>query len=423
MRRLVRALVGAAALVGVVAPAALRRSRRETLVWGPVPILNNRYWSEAMKAGGQSSLTLMREHYAINRPEDYDLYFDDVVPAWIRPAPLRRMVAPYFAERFVLRRASVLHTPFSGGPLAETPFWRLEAPLLRRAGVRTVVIPYGADVYRYSLIDDPSLRAGLAASYPQTAHEEAAIGKRVDYWSRRADAIVIGFTVEGVPRRDLCVGNIVCIDTAAWTPKAEYSRADGRSGAVRVLHTSNHRGFKGTEYLLEAVERLRAEGLGIDLVLLEGVGNERVRSEMLEADVLADQFMASAYGLAAIEAMASGLPVVANLDAPEPAGLFRRTSFLGECPIVSATLETVEAVLRRLVTEPELREQLGRAGRAFAEKYQSYDMAQYVFESLYDWLEGADVNLPALFDPATSPYVRRRPRVQHPLVDSRLPGT
>ena len=44
----------------------------------------------------------------------------------------------------------MLHIPFTGGPLGRTRFWRLEAPLLRRAGIKTVVIPYGGDYYLYS---------------------------------------------------------------------------------------------------------------------------------------------------------------------------------------------------------------------------------------------------------------------------------
>jgi hypothetical protein len=112
--------------------------------------------------------------------------------------------------------------------------------------------------------------------------------------------------------------------------------------------------------------------------------------------------------MAAIEGMASGLPVICNVEAdPSQARLFRLFSFLGECPIVSASPETIHEVLHRLVTDPKLRAELGRAGRRYAERFHSYDMARYLFESIYArLLDGEDVDLMRLFDPHSSPYMR-----------------
>jgi predicted metal-dependent TIM-barrel fold hydrolase len=81
------------------------------------------------------------------------------------------------------------------------------------------------------------------------------------------------------------------IDTTAWKEKGYYSMADGRNGPVKVMHTPNHRGFKGTEFLIQAVDELREEGLQIELVLLEKVPNSRVRDLMQEVDILAEQFI------------------------------------------------------------------------------------------------------------------------------------
>lgn len=419
--RALRAAIGAVALPLAVAGGRARR-RGDTLVWGPVPILNNRYWSEAMRAAGRRSLTLVTTHYAINRREDFDVEFDDLVPKVVRPGPLRGALAPYAALRFVLRNASVLHMPFSGGPLGATPFWRLEARILSGAGVKTVVLPFGADVYMVSRLADERLRSALLGSYPHLEREEPAITERVEYWCRQADAIVIGFTLDGVPRWDAPVGNMVCIDVERWRPKERYSDAVGRSEAVRVLHAPNHRAFKGTDALLAAVERLRGEGLRVELDLIERAPNERVREAMQRADVLADQFIAPGYGLAAIEGMARGLPVLCNLEDEVATALFDRGSFLGECPIVSTPPERLEETLRRLVGDPALRRELGTAGRRYVEKYHSYEAAQHLFGAVHQrLLEGRDIDLATVFDPELSPYNRATPRVEHPLVAHRLP--
>jgi hypothetical protein len=55
----------------------------------------------------------------------------------------------------VLRGGRVLHCPFSGFALGSSLFWRLEGVLLGLAGVKVVILPYGADFYAYSRMLDP----------------------------------------------------------------------------------------------------------------------------------------------------------------------------------------------------------------------------------------------------------------------------
>jgi glycosyltransferase involved in cell wall biosynthesis len=419
-RVVVRALRLLATLFAV-GVAYVVRARRTTLVWGPDPILSNHYWSLAMREAGWRSVTLMNGVYSINAKSDFDIYFEDLVPGWLRALRLTRVLGPAAALIWIARHARVVHQPFSGGILGGTRWWRLEAGLLRRKGIRTIVIPYGGDAYLYSQIIDPSLRLALLMSYPAAARREPEIAKRVTYWTRHADVVITGPMIDGLSRTDVINVQPCCIDTLAWPAKTSYSAHDGRSGPVRVLHTPNHRGFKGTEFLVEAVEALQREGLLVELVLLEGVPNEQVRKTMLEVDVLAEQFIASIYALSGIEGMASGLPVLVNLESEPHTRPFRRYSYLDECPALSTAPETITRNLRRLVTDPALRETLGRAGRRYVEKYHSYATAQYMFGAIYrQLLGGEEVDLMRLFHPLLSSYAKATPRIDHPLVDNRL---
>jgi glycosyltransferase involved in cell wall biosynthesis len=398
--------------------------KKTELIWGPEAIINNKYWSEAMRAAGYPSKTLIKQVYQINKREDFDLTFDDVTPRWIRPSLLRNLLGPSFAFLHMLTHGSVIHLPFTGGPLGKTPLWRLEAYLFRASGIKTVVVPYGGDAYAFSQIIDPSLRNALLINYGEMARKERKIRKQVQFWAEKADAMVIGFLIDGMGRWDVPINNMISIDIDLWRQKTDYGSSDGRNGTVKVLHTPNHRGGKGTEFLIEAVNRLQREGLRVKLVLMEKVPNDQVREMMQEVDILADQFIATAYALSAIEGMASGLPVMSNLEHEAYTRLFRRYAFLDECPILSTTPETLTQNLRVLVTSPKLREELGRAGRAYVEKYHSCEMAQYLFGSIYDKiLRGRDVDLMNLFHPLTSPFNRRKPAIQHPLVENKLPGT
>ena len=422
LRHILRLLLDLLVLPVLAVATVFVPKRKAELTWGPVPLISNRYWSDAMRQAGWTSRTLMHGYYKINSKADFDLYFDELVPKWLGPGILRAALAPYFAFVHVIANSRVIHIPFSGGPLGNTFLWRLEAPLFKFAGIKTVVMAYGSDVYMYSRIRNPSLANALLISYPQAALEERRIARKVEYWTRYGDIVIPMFmSVDGIGRWDITVPSAVSINTRSWMPKTEYSAANGRNAPVRVVHAPNHPGVKGTEFLVRVIDELRGEGLQIDFVLLQGVPNERVRLEMLKADIVAEQFIAGMYGLTAIEGMACGLPVLANLE-EDYTRFYRRYAYLDECPILSTPPESLAGNLRALVTDPALREQLGRAGRHYVEKYHSYAAAQHLFGSIYrKILGGENVDLMNLFHPLESEYRGRTPPVRHPLVENRLP--
>lgn len=361
----------------------------------------------------------------INRPEDFDRYYDDFLPAsgpsWFHK--IQSDFRPFKVFSWAIQNYDIFHHPFSGGFLGATPFWRLEAPMLHWAGCKVVVIPYGADAFLYSRLDDLSLRQGLLMSYPNLAREETRIGARVDYWNRHADAVVAGFMVHGMGRWDCIPVNPISIDTSFWVARDAYSSSDGQKTPVRVMHAPNHRGIKGTEFIIRAVEELQREGLKIEFRLIEGLQNDQVKKMLQsEVDILVDQIIIPGYGLNAIEGMACGVPVLANLDQEKYTRVFRRYSFLDECPILAANHETIKEDIRSLVVNPGLRETLGRAGRHYAEKYHSIEAAKYLFGAIYDKIwQGKDVDLIGLFHPLKSACGESIPKVQHPLANNRIP--
>ena len=322
----------------------------------------------------------------------------------------------------LIRHASVVHIPATGSFLGHYRLWNREAGFFRRAGIKTVLLPFGGDYYCYSYVQDPCVRHGLLANYPDLARNESGTKARLTYWQESADAVLSGFMVDAMGRWDVTTFCFFHIDSSLWQPKRSYSQADGRNGAVRVIHTPNHRGFKGTEFLLDSVEKLKAEGLKLELTLLERLPNSEVRRLMGESDILAEQFIATAYAMSGIEGMATGIPVMANLDSEYYTGVYRRCSFLNECPILSTSPETLTDNLRLLVTRPDLREALGRAGRLYVDKYHSLDAAKFLFGKIHDRiLRNQDVDLINLYHPIISEHARQHPKVGHPLVESRLP--
>src|SRR5437763_1275655 len=167
------------------------------------------------------------------------------------------------------------------------------------------------------------------------------------------------------PRRRALFRTALAIHTEQWQQMRAFSSNDGTIVKVTVIHTPNSRGFKVTAFVVAAVEELQREGLKIELVLLEGIKSDEVRRIMQRADIMAEQLIATGYGLSAIEGMATGLPVLANLEHEAYTRIYRRYAFLNECPIVSTSPETIKRNLKVLVTSPELRRQLGQAGRQY----------------------------------------------------------
>lgn len=133
---------------------------------------------------------------------------------------------------------------------------------------------------------------------------------------------------------------------------------------VRVVHAPNHRFFKGTRFLIEAVERLRSGGRPVELVLVERVPNDQALMIYQSADVVFDQCLIGFHGFFALEAMAMGKPVMCYIRKPEVYLLHH-----DECPIVNVRADQVEDALRNLVENRALLFDLGIKGRKYIEKY------------------------------------------------------
>jgi hypothetical protein len=382
------------------------------LVWGSTPIINNKYWASALRAQGYDSETFTLDFYSsINRREDWGRILSEEFS--IVPHPLK----PYFAFLDGIRKYDVFFISFDGFFLSTTPVSWIQAYWIKWAGKKTVMLPYGSDSYAYRNIRSTSLIHGLMMSYPLASKNQDQIEKRVKYWTRHSDFQFSGIMgPDGFGRWDILAPTILYIDLELWKPSQRKSLADGVSDTVTIVHAPNHRGFKGSEFIVEAVSQLQNEGLKIKLILLEKMQNTEVKRILEEeSDILVEQLIATGHGMNGLEGLASGLPVISNLEDEAYILPLRRWSYFDECPLVSATPETIKEVLRKLVTQPQLRHAIGNAGRAYVEKYHGIDSCQFVFEEIIAKLKGERESLINLFHPLLGDYPNRTPKIVHPL--------
>jgi glycosyltransferase involved in cell wall biosynthesis len=331
------------------------------------PLISLKYWSGAARSLGYDSRTVVVGVYAINSRSDFDVVLDR--------GGVAGLARPYLAfGRFLHRDVHVLF--LDGGLLANTALAALEGLLLRLAGRRLVVVPYGSDIAVPGFLGP--FEGPVLETYPALVAHAAATRRRVDRLVRQADVVVRNIQPGYLPRWDILWPTQLAIDTDVWRPDESASRTDPDD--LVVVHASNHRAIKGTDALVAAVDTLRAEGLKIRLDLVEGRSNEEVREAFGHADVVAEQFVAG-YGMTAVEGMSSGKPVLANLSWLPPEILADRA--MRECPVVHTTVDTVADRLRELASDPERRAELGRLGREHALRYHSYDAVGRVWDAIF----------------------------------------
>jgi glycosyltransferase involved in cell wall biosynthesis len=358
--------IGAVVLGASLFPLAVASRlapRRVDVGLGPEPLINNLYHKRALQLYGYSAETFVSSVYFIT--SDFDIRGDLILGG--RLALLR----PYYLFLRSLFRYRMLYIYFNGGPLMVRPvMWRLEPLLYRMAGLRVVVMPYGGDVQDMSRSPNLSFKHALSVDYPDHGLRRRRIARQIDLWTCHADHVISGVEwVDYMYHWDTLMLGHFSIDTSRYQDPEEAREG---AGALRILHAPNHTAIKGTRFFVEAVEELRAEGVDVELVMLQGVPNEEILRAVAGADLIADQLVVGWYAMFALEALSLGKPVLCYLrpdllDLYERAGLVKRE----EIPIINCDPSTVKATIRAIALDRTLLDGLPERGRAFVEKHHS----------------------------------------------------
>jgi glycosyltransferase involved in cell wall biosynthesis len=286
--------------------------------------------------------------------------------------------------RSVLRYRA-LYIPFVGGALGERTFGKLLEPLLYKlAGVKVVILPFGSDVQEFSR--SPNLMFKHAMSqYDRGARlRRNAVARRIDRWTRWADHLVGGVEwVDYMYHWDTLTLTHFGIDLAKWPMVDGTPWSRGERATFVLVHGTNHPMLKGTQHFEQAVRELRAEGEAIELRVLRGVSNERIRSEIAEADAVADQLVVGWYAMFSMEAMACGKPVFCFLRED----LIRFYEYAGvldarDLPIINCDPLTVKQAIRALMRDKQRWQETSRRSRAFVEKYHSIEIMGRMFDAI-----------------------------------------
>lgn len=220
-------------------------------------------------------------------------------------------------------------------------------------------------------------------------------------WARKISSICDFVTLEG----DLTVDDRVspihvrrpvatALDPDFWDPNLEIPeehripRDDHEliiyhAVGLSKLRRKDDRDIKGTGAVMAAVEQLQKEGLPVRLFFTDSLHSMDVRYYQLQADIVIDQLNYGRFGATAREALMLGRPLITCLR-PQQAAPLPPLKLIEEAPALHATEETIYETLKQLALDPERREAMGKASRAFALQWHAAPVCALRYERMID---------------------------------------
>lgn len=240
----------------------------------------------------------------------------------------------------------------------------LELNLLRWLAKRTVVVFVGSDA-RPPYIDGGWFPADRPFD-PQALRRAAARQQRkVIRFERQASLCVNALATAHFHRRRF-------VDWfALGIPRATQPATPAPNGAtLRVLHSPSHPVLKGTARIRAAVDSLRARGVAIELVTIEGRPNAEVMQALRDCDLAIDQLYSDTPMAAfATEAASVGRPVL--VGGYQAGHVPADAAGLPMPPTRFVPPDRLDAALAALAADRAERERLGAQAQAFVAEHWS----------------------------------------------------
>jgi len=265
-------------------------------------------------------------------PSEFQYPSDISFPEWPRLSGVEKLARMLNASRELIPRVDVLH--LTGGRTL-LPYM-VDLPLARKLGKTVIVHFHGCEIRQTAR---SAGRPGVHC-YECELRPKCDIGKqlgRLRMAKEFADAILCSTPdlLAAVPEA-IYLPNPIDVDL--WE---SYSLPPlTRPRPFRVMHRPTSPELKGTVHVLKAVEGLIREGLPIELRSSTSlIPHDLMFAEYQRADLMVEQLYMGWYGVAAVEAMAMGKPVMAWLRPT------LREKF-GDPPVIQADRYTIQTRIR-----------------------------------------------------------------------------
>ncbi len=252
---------------------------------------------------------------------------------------------------------------FHTGPVTE------DLAALADAGIRTAVVLHGSEIRDLHQHAEHDPHSPFAGEWDERFTTMQRIVERTRSVLAEAGLPVYVSTPDLL---DVVPGAVllpVVIDVGAMTTAAA-------AGAVTtlerrrpvVLHAPSNPRLKGTETIETVLQRLDDDGL-LTYRRLAGVPHAHMPQAVAAADVVVDQIVLGNPGVLLAETLAAGRVAVAHLTPQVRARMATNDPDGAEPPVVEATPDTFEAVIRQVLSERTTYQALAMQGPGWARRH------------------------------------------------------
>lgn len=161
-----------------------------------------------------------------------------------------------------------------------------------------------------------------------------------------------------------------------------------------VIHSPSNRDGKGTKYVLEAVERLKQEGVEFRFQLIENMPHLEALKTYQKADIIIDQLLCPGAGKFATECMAMGRVVMGKMGY----GIY--PDYIPDVenhPIIDTCPKTIYENLKSLIYDYDLRCKRSKQGPEYVKKHLNFDLFCEKMLELLDTNEHQYEHFPSFF--------------------------
>lgn len=233
-----------------------------------------------------------------------------------------------------------------------------------------------ADVLHFHMTADESLKLG-PFSLSDFVAGKAIVHHHHGHPDFRSNPEKYQQKYAALGRKNLLVSTpdlLLKLPGAKWQPNfvpqqaPAYKPAPPRAdSAVRLGHSPTRKDLKNTDDLLLVYSRLCAEFPQLELDVIENTPHEECLQRKRSCDIFFDH-MQGYYGMASLEALAQGLPVIAGLDDWNLQCIQEYFGCSSVPWVLARDVEALEASLKRLVADQQSRLHIGSESRRFMER-------------------------------------------------------
>lgn len=325
------------------------------------------------------------------------------VPSYFRPLSYGFILSDHFILRmfvyltdyiflfiWTLIRYDIFEFSFSGGILMNSHLRKLELPLLKIFAKKISIYGYGSDCKLLSDVRKEAEALGIKYNTAMDRSEaitetntEKNILENVKRGQKYADVLIAGADLIHLGEKALMLPLAVDLSLWKYVPPKKHKK-------VVIAHSTNHRTHKGTRFILDIVSEL-SQQMPIEMMIIEKKTIAECQKLYPEADIFIPDVITGWHGLVAIEAMASGRPVITYLRND----FMKHHSYYseGNIPVISANPDTLKEAITKLIKNSQLRKELGNKGRNYVLKYHSLEFGGSLRALIYEFIwRGKKIN-------------------------------